>query len=57
MLKLFSSILASLTTLRNSEGVKYEKKISIAFLPHVINLLKWAGVAPQIFMTSFVLAV
>ena len=41
MLKLFNSIHAELTTLRNSEGVKYEKTISIAF--YLMLLIWWCG--------------
>ena len=41
MLKLFNSIHALLSTLRNSEGVKYKKDNKYSFLPHGNNLMKW----------------
>ena len=42
MLKLFNSIHAKLTNLKNSEGVKYEKTISIIAFYHML-LICWSG--------------
>ena len=48
MQKLFNSIHTKLSTLRNSEGVKYKKTMSIAFLPHGICFVKWVGVGTTV---------